>query len=87
MPSGIPPSKRESHSCSSWNSKIIIIGGQDTSNYYQSDVHIFDAGMKKLTLDVIFRKSYNCIIVIFLVLDLYFMTILASCFHRYPFLV
>ncbi|XP_047265784.1 kelch domain-containing protein 3 isoform X1 [Capsicum annuum] len=43
VPSGIPPSKRESHSCSSWNSKIIIIGGQDTSNYYQSDVHIFDA--------------------------------------------
>lgn len=42
VPSGIPPSKRESHSCSSWNSKIIIIGGQDTSNFYQSDVHILD---------------------------------------------
>ncbi|XP_055825667.1 tip elongation aberrant protein 1-like [Solanum dulcamara] len=41
-PSGIPPSKRESHSCSSWNSKIIIIGGQDTSSFYQSDVHILD---------------------------------------------
>ncbi|MCE3050078.1 hypothetical protein HAX54_046438 [Datura stramonium] len=42
VPSGIPPSKRESHSCSSWNGKIIIIGGQDTSNFYQSDVHILD---------------------------------------------
>lgn len=42
VPSGIPPSKRESHSCSSWNNKIIIIGGQDTSSFYQSDVHILD---------------------------------------------
>lgn len=42
MPSGIPPSKRESHSYSSWNNKIIIIGGQDTSSFYQSDVHILD---------------------------------------------
>ncbi|KAK4735495.1 hypothetical protein R3W88_009756 [Solanum pinnatisectum] len=42
VPSGIPPSKRESHSCSSWNNKIIIIGGEDTSSFYQSDVHILD---------------------------------------------
>ncbi|MCD9639516.1 Multidrug resistance protein 1 [Datura stramonium] len=42
VPSGIPPSKRENHSCSSWNSKIIIIGGQDTSDVFQSDVHILD---------------------------------------------
>lgn len=42
VPSGIPPSKRESHSCSSWNSKIIVIGGQDSSSFYHSDVHILD---------------------------------------------
>lgn len=42
VPSGTPPSKRESHSCSSWNGNIIIIGGEDTSNFYQSDVHILD---------------------------------------------
>ncbi|KAJ8553730.1 hypothetical protein K7X08_024408 [Anisodus acutangulus] len=41
-PSGTPPSKRESHSCSSWNSKIIIIGGEDTNNFYLSDVHVLD---------------------------------------------
>ncbi|MCE3050077.1 hypothetical protein HAX54_046437 [Datura stramonium] len=39
----IPPSV-ENHSCSSWNSKIIIIGGQDTSDVFQSDVHILDTG-------------------------------------------
>ncbi|CAN4088355.1 unnamed protein product [Withania somnifera] len=42
VPSGIPPSKRECHSCSSWNGKIIIIGGEDTSKFYQSDVHVLD---------------------------------------------
>ncbi|XP_009596275.1 uncharacterized protein LOC107831980 [Nicotiana tabacum] len=42
VPSGTPPCKRESHSCSSWNNKIIIIGGEDTSSFYLSDVHILD---------------------------------------------
>lgn len=43
FPSGTPPSKRDSHTCSSWMNKIIVIGGEDSSNYYLSDVHILDA--------------------------------------------
>ncbi|VFQ74990.1 unnamed protein product [Cuscuta campestris] len=42
VPSGTPPTKRESHSCSSWRNKIIVIGGEDTCNFYLSDVHILD---------------------------------------------
>ncbi|XP_057791933.1 tip elongation aberrant protein 1-like [Salvia miltiorrhiza] len=43
LPSGIPPSKRDSHTCVSWNNKIIVVGGEDSFNYYLSDVHILDA--------------------------------------------
>ncbi|GER27148.1 kelch repeat protein [Striga asiatica] len=43
VPSGTPPSKRVSHTCSSWKNKIIVIGGEDSNNYYLSDVHILDA--------------------------------------------
>ncbi|KAL8547179.1 hypothetical protein ACS0TY_006770 [Phlomoides rotata] len=43
IPSGTPPSKRVSHTCSSWKNKIIVIGGEDSSNFYLSDVHILDA--------------------------------------------
>lgn len=42
VPSGTPPTKRESHSCSSWRNKIIVIGGEDTCNFYLSDVYILD---------------------------------------------
>ncbi|XP_065879355.1 uncharacterized protein [Euphorbia lathyris] len=41
--SGIPPSSRDSHTCSSWKNKIIVIGGEDGHDYYLSDVHILDA--------------------------------------------
>ncbi|EPS71470.1 hypothetical protein M569_03290, partial [Genlisea aurea] len=41
--SGTPPSKRDSHTCSSWKNKIIVIGGEDSCNYYLSDVHVLDA--------------------------------------------
>ncbi|KAI8543093.1 hypothetical protein RHMOL_Rhmol08G0191700 [Rhododendron molle] len=41
--SGSPPAKRDSHTCSSWKNKIIIIGGEDSYDYYLSDVHILDA--------------------------------------------
>ncbi|XP_060206529.1 uncharacterized protein LOC132634270 isoform X3 [Lycium barbarum] len=41
-PSGTPPSKRETHACSSWNNKMIIIGGEDTNHNYLSDVHVLD---------------------------------------------
>ncbi|KAK0586865.1 hypothetical protein LWI29_013612 [Acer saccharum] len=41
--SGIPPSARDSHTCSSWKNKIIVIGGEDGHDYYLSDVHILDA--------------------------------------------
>ncbi|XXG46576.1 hypothetical protein AAC387_Pa02g1386 [Persea americana] len=40
--SGTPPSARDSHTCSSWRNKIIVIGGEDASDYYLSDVHILD---------------------------------------------
>ncbi|KAG8388718.1 hypothetical protein BUALT_Bualt02G0154500 [Buddleja alternifolia] len=43
VPSGTPPSKRDSHTCSSWKNKIIVIGGEDSRDYYLSDVHILDA--------------------------------------------
>ncbi|KAL9148457.1 hypothetical protein ABFS82_12G042500 [Erythranthe guttata] len=43
VPSGTPPSKRDSHSCSSWKNKIIVIGGEDSCDYYLSDVYILDA--------------------------------------------
>ncbi|PWA99830.1 galactose oxidase/kelch, beta-propeller [Artemisia annua] len=39
---GIPPAKRNSHTCVSWKNKIIVIGGEDTQNYYLSDVHMLD---------------------------------------------
>lgn len=44
--SGSPPAKRDSHTCSSWKNKIIIIGGEDSYDYYLSDVHILDAGIQ-----------------------------------------
>ncbi|XP_023531128.1 RING finger protein B isoform X1 [Cucurbita pepo subsp. pepo] len=40
--SGTPPSPRDSHTCSSWNNKVIVIGGEDAHDYYLSDVHILD---------------------------------------------
>ncbi|KAG5234031.1 tip elongation aberrant protein [Salix suchowensis] len=39
---GTPPSARDSHSCSSWRDKIIVIGGEDGHDYYLSDVYILD---------------------------------------------
>ncbi|KDP31367.1 hypothetical protein JCGZ_11743 [Jatropha curcas] len=41
--SGTPPSARDSHTCSSWKNKVIVIGGEDGHDYYLSDVHILDA--------------------------------------------
>eukprot|EP00262_Sarcandra_glabra_P004363 TRINITY_DN1531_c0_g4_i1.p1 TRINITY_DN1531_c0_g4~~TRINITY_DN1531_c0_g4_i1.p1 ORF type:complete len:604 (-),score=107.45 TRINITY_DN1531_c0_g4_i1:366-2177(-) len=41
--SGTLPSARDSHTCSTWKKKIIVIGGEDASDYYLSDVHILDA--------------------------------------------
>ncbi|KAF5730202.1 hypothetical protein HS088_TW20G00574 [Tripterygium wilfordii] len=42
MTSGTPPSARDSHTCSSWKNKIVVIGGEDGHDYYLSDVHILD---------------------------------------------
>ncbi|XP_068654159.1 uncharacterized protein [Aristolochia californica] len=41
--SGHPPSARDSHTCSSWKNKIIVVGGEDSSDYYLSDVYVLDA--------------------------------------------
>ncbi|CAN8239743.1 unnamed protein product [Cochlearia groenlandica] len=40
--SGNPPSARDSHTCSTWKNKIVVIGGEDLDDYYLSDVHILD---------------------------------------------
>lgn len=45
MTSGTPPSPRDSHSCSSWRNKFIVVGGEDGHDYYLSDVHILDTGI------------------------------------------
>uniref|UniRef100_A0A2N9HE66 Uncharacterized protein n=1 Tax=Fagus sylvatica TaxID=28930 RepID=A0A2N9HE66_FAGSY len=42
--SGTPPSPRDSHTCSSWKNKFIVIGGEDGNDYYLSDVHVLDTG-------------------------------------------
>lgn len=42
--SGAPPSKRDSHTCSVWKNKLIVIGGLDLDGFYQSDVHVLDTG-------------------------------------------
>ncbi|MFS8017775.1 putative kelch-type beta propeller [Helianthus anomalus] len=39
---GIPPAKHNSYTCVSWKNKIIVIGGEDTQNYYMSDVQMLD---------------------------------------------
>jgi len=43
--SGTPPSPRDSHTCSTWNKKIIVLGGEDQSDCYLSDVYMLDAGI------------------------------------------
>lgn len=52
---GTPPSARDSHTCSSWKNKIIVIGGEDASDYYLSDVHVLDTGYY-LSCVVVFPK-------------------------------
>ncbi|KNA10975.1 hypothetical protein SOVF_138990 isoform B [Spinacia oleracea] len=39
---GKSPAARDSHSCSSWEDKIVVIGGEDEHDYYLCDVHILD---------------------------------------------
>lgn len=58
--SGNPPSPRDSHTCSSWNNKIIVIGGEDEHDCYLSDVHILDTGMD------MFLSFYGIVIFIYL---------------------
>lgn len=41
--SGVPPVPRDSHTCSSWKNKLIVLGGEDASDCYLSDVHMLDA--------------------------------------------
>lgn len=55
---GNPPSARDSHTCSSWKNKIVVIGGEDGHDYYLSDVHILDTGAKSFLIH--FFKSYEC---------------------------
>ncbi|PKA59848.1 Acyl-CoA-binding domain-containing protein 4 [Apostasia shenzhenica] len=41
--SGTPPVPRDSHTCSSWKNKLIVLGGEDASDCYLADVHMLDA--------------------------------------------
>ncbi|KAL3748630.1 hypothetical protein ACJRO7_009806 [Eucalyptus globulus] len=43
MMTGIPPSPRHTHGCSTWKNKMIVIGGEDGCDNYLSDVHILNA--------------------------------------------
>ncbi|GAB2209672.1 hypothetical protein Droror1_Dr00026893, partial [Drosera rotundifolia] len=43
MTLGTPPAARDSHTCSAWNNKLFVIGGEDQHDYYLSDVHVLDA--------------------------------------------
>lgn len=52
--SGTPPSPRDSHTCSSWKNKIIVIGGEDGHDYYLSDVHILDTGINLFYILLLF---------------------------------
>ncbi|WOK92296.1 kelch domain-containing protein 3 [Canna indica] len=40
---GCPPSARDCHSCSTWNNRLIVIGGEDSSDFYLADIHILNA--------------------------------------------
>ncbi|XP_047340080.1 RING finger protein B-like [Impatiens glandulifera] len=40
--SGISPARRCTNTCSSWKNNIIVIGGEDSNDYYLSDVHILN---------------------------------------------
>lgn len=42
---GTAPAPRDSHTCSSFKNKFIVLGGEDSSNSYLSDIYILDAGM------------------------------------------
>lgn len=50
---GTPPSPRDSHTCSSWKNKVIVIGGEDAHDYYLSDVHILDTGTCPFSQDTL----------------------------------
>ncbi|XP_039157224.1 actin-fragmin kinase-like [Eucalyptus grandis] len=43
MMTGIPPSPRHTHGCSTWKNKMIVLGGEDGCDKYLSDVHILNA--------------------------------------------
>jgi hypothetical protein len=42
--SGNHPAPRDSHSMSSWNTKLIVLGGEDASNTFLCDIYILDSG-------------------------------------------
>ncbi|KAH9555526.1 hypothetical protein CY35_08G118200 [Sphagnum magellanicum] len=41
--SGNHPAPRDSHSMSSWNTKLIVLGGEDASNTFLCDIYILDS--------------------------------------------
>ena len=45
---GISPAPRDSHTCSAWNNKLVVVGGEDASDSYLADVHILDTGREIL---------------------------------------
>lgn len=41
---GTAPAPRDSHTCSSYRNTFIVLGGEDSSNSYLSDIYVLDAG-------------------------------------------
>lgn len=41
---GTPPVPRDSHTCSCWDNKLIVLGGEDASDSYLADVQILHTG-------------------------------------------
>lgn len=58
--SGTPPSPRDSHTCSSWKNKFIVIGGEDAHDYYLSDVHVLDTGHIYSRIPSLVANEKNC---------------------------
>jgi N-acetylneuraminic acid mutarotase len=58
--SGTLPSPRDSHSMSSWNNRLFVLGGEDGSNSFLADAYVLDAGkriMIPLSHKFFFRAS------------------------------
>lgn len=58
---GNHPAPRDSHSMSSWNNNLIVLGGEDAANSFLSDIYILDTGKHGGRLHPFrhFSENYN----------------------------